>query len=151
MLHSVQHLFLSTESPSLPWVETKTQTRKKEVYKPTKQSHRERREEQEGGSWVVVPRLWLSRGFPFPSLPALSQPCPAWGQLQLPSSSTLLCTGSSTCPCVPGGVPGTSLSLPSLSLYSCSLPEELLQCAFVTQTQSLPCHPTLVLPPDAVF
>lgn len=140
MLHSVQHLFLSTESPSLPWVETKTQTRKIEVYKPTKQSHRERREEQEGGSWVVVPRLWLPRGFPSSSLPALSQPCPAWGQLQLPSSSTLLCTGSSACHChcVPHGpgAPGTSLNLPSLSL--CSLPEELLQCAFVTQTQSLP-------------
>lgn len=83
MLHSVQHLFLSTESPSLPWVETKTQT-KKEVYKPTKHGQGERRERNPGCYAKAV----VSKGFPFlvsPRLaPAWSQPCSTWGCLRPP-------------------------------------------------------------------
>lgn len=72
MLHSVQHLFLSTESPSLPWVETKTQT-KKEVYKPTKHSQGERRERNPG----CYAKATVFKGFPFLVSPRLA---PAWSQ-----------------------------------------------------------------------
>lgn len=61
MLHSVQHLFLSTESPSLPWVETKTQTKKRCVSPPSTVT-----EKEEKGIWVVMPR-------PRFSLPCLPQ------------------------------------------------------------------------------
>lgn len=151
MLHSVQHLFLSTESPSLPCVETKTQTKKKKrCVSPLSTSQRKKR--RTGGSNLgCYTKAMTAKGLPFlisPSLaPTSSQPCPSWGHLQVPSTFTLVCTGSSACHRVPHGrgAPGTSLSLPFLSLYCCSLAEG------VTQTQSFPCHLTLMLPPDALF
>lgn len=83
MLQSVQHLFLSTESPSPPWGETKTQT-KKEVREPTKHRHGGRREANPG----CHAKATLSQGFPFLASPRLAparpQPCSAWGCLQAP-------------------------------------------------------------------
>lgn len=59
MLHSVQHLFLSTESPSLPCVDTNTQT-KKRCISPASTGM----EKEERGIHVVKPRPWFTRGFP---------------------------------------------------------------------------------------
>jgi len=66
MLHSVQHLFLSTASPSLPWVETKTQTKKSRISPPSTVT-----EKAERGIQVVMPRP----RFPRVSPPRLPQTC----------------------------------------------------------------------------
>lgn len=65
MLHSVQHLFLSTESPSLPCGHRQT----KKVREPTRNGHRERRAGARNPGCCAKSRA--AKGFPSSPLPAL--------------------------------------------------------------------------------
>lgn len=113
MLQSVQHLFLSTESPSPPWVETKTQ-RKRCVSPPSTGTEEEGRRIP-----VVTPRPRFPRAFPSSPPPDSLLPGPS---LSPPRPRFHARTGRSPCsfvlPTAQGLILHPRQPAPSFRLYS---------------------------------